>query len=62
MPVVPHRHCIVCGKAIEPEKKFCSNECEETMKREQKRQRNFTLAMFGLLFILLLMMLLFSPR
>ncbi len=56
--IVPHRHCIVCGKAIEPDKTFCSDECKEAWDKERKRQRNFTILMFfvflGLLFILMM--------
>ncbi len=56
--IVPHRHCIVCGKAIEPDQTFCSDECKKAWDKERKRQRNFTIFMFliflGLLFILML--------
>ncbi len=61
MPVIPpHRHCIVCGKAVELDKHFCSEECEETYEKERKRQRNFMIMMFGLLFLLLVLTLMFS--
>ncbi len=56
--IVPHRHCIVCGKAIEPDQTFCSDDCKREWEKERKRQRNFTIFMFllflGLLFILML--------
>jgi len=56
--IVPHRHCIVCGKAIEPEKTFCSDECKMEWEKEKKRQKYFTIFMFfmflGLLFLLML--------
>jgi len=54
--IIPHRHCVVCGKAIEPEKQVCSSECEEILIKERKRQRNFMILMFGILILLLLMM------
>gem|GEM_PF-4430352 len=35
--IVPHRHCIVCGKAIEPEEILCSKECREKFEKEKKK-------------------------
>jgi|Deesub1362A_J573_1020465.scaffolds.fasta_scaffold01398_13 predicted nucleic acid-binding Zn ribbon protein len=58
--IIPHRHCLVCGKAIELDKYYCSEECEETMKKERKKQRNMMIFMFALLFIMLV--LLWLPR
>jgi len=54
--IVPHRHCIVCGKAIEPQHQVCSEECESVLNKERKRQRNFMILMFGLLIALLVIM------
>ncbi|OYT34809.1 hypothetical protein B6U96_11930 [Archaeoglobales archaeon ex4484_92] len=51
--IIPHRHCLVCGKAIEPDKQFCSDECEEIMKKERRRQRNFMIFMFLILVLLM---------
>ena len=56
--IVPHRHCIVCGKAIEPEERFCSKECKEQFDRDQKRQRNFLIAMFAILILMTFFMML----
>lgn len=56
MVLVPHRHCVVCGKAIEADKFVCSEECKERLEKERKRQRNFTIFMFLLLIILLLIL------
>ncbi len=52
--IIPHRHCIVCGKAIEPDKTFCSDNCQKEYEKERKKQRNFTLMMFALLFLVLM--------
>ena len=59
--IVPHRHCIVCGKAIEPDKTYCSKECEIEAEKERKRQRNLMLIMFGSMF-LMLMLIIFMGR
>lgn len=60
--IVPHRHCIICGKAIEPEEKFCSDDCKTVFEKDQKRQRNFMIAMFALFFVLLLILTFSGPR
>ncbi len=59
--IVPHRHCIVCGKAIEPDKIYCSKKCEIQAEKERKRQRNLMLIMFGSMF-LMLMLIIFMGR
>ncbi|HDD36600.1 MAG: DUF2116 family Zn-ribbon domain-containing protein [Archaeoglobaceae archaeon] len=56
--IVPHRHCVVCGKAIEADKIYCSEECEEVMAKEKKRQRNFMIFMFAIMIGLLILMVL----
>lgn len=58
--IIPHRHCPVCGKAIEPDKIYCSDECEQIMLKERKRQRNLTIFMFIILIFLIILILL--PR
>ncbi len=60
--IVPHRHCIVCGKAIEPDKTFCSDECKEVWEREKKRQRYFSFLMLALLFILMFLIFFTAPH
>ena len=37
LKIVDHRHCMTCGKAIPPDKEFCSEECRK--KYEQVRMR-----------------------
>lgn len=54
--IVPHRHCVVCGKAIEADEVYCSDECKEVMEKEKKRQRNFMIFMFAILLGLLVLM------
>ncbi|MEM4472160.1 MAG: DUF2116 family Zn-ribbon domain-containing protein [Archaeoglobaceae archaeon] len=55
MPIVPHRHCVICGKAIEADKFVCGEECQNRLEKERKRQRNFTIFMFAMLILLLLL-------
>lgn len=52
-----HRHCIICGKAVPPEKFICSPPCEGVFRKHQKRMartRIFVLAMFIVFFMLVL--------
>lgn len=60
--VVPHKHCVVCGKAVDPDEIYCSTECEQEMIKSRKKQRNFTFAMMALFFVLLFLMFLISGR
>ncbi|MEM3402482.1 MAG: DUF2116 family Zn-ribbon domain-containing protein [Candidatus Hadarchaeales archaeon] len=52
-----HKHCIICGKAIPPDKYICSPSCETILKshqRQAQRMRIVTLGVFFLFFIILL--------
>ncbi len=60
--IVPHRHCVVCGKAIEPDQTFCSEECKQVWEKERRKQRNFSLIMLVLLFLLLFLIIFTTPH
>jgi len=54
-----HKHCIVCGKAIEPDKFFCSPSCEETYKKQQKsiaRSRTIMMVIFVVIIVVFILM------
>ncbi|MDI6820389.1 MAG: DUF2116 family Zn-ribbon domain-containing protein [Candidatus Hodarchaeaceae archaeon] len=56
--VEDHKHCVVCGRSVAPEKLLCSVECENMFKQHQKRMlrmRLFTMAIFIALFLLILL-------
>jgi len=59
--VIPHKHCVVCGKAIEPDETFCSKACKTKYEEDRKRQRNFMIFMFAILFAVFILMI-FSTR
>ena len=49
----PHGHCNICGKAVPPDKKFCSQGCkDEYLKYEQKQKKQ---GRFQLVFLLIMM-------
>jgi predicted nucleic acid-binding Zn ribbon protein len=55
--VEDHRHCVVCGKSVPPEKFFCSPSCEEMFKLQQRRLRRtrvFTMLFFVIIFVLVI--------
>jgi predicted nucleic acid-binding Zn ribbon protein len=55
--VEDHKHCVVCGKAVSPDKLFCSQECEERLKQQQKRMarmRLYMILMMTALFLLII--------
>jgi predicted nucleic acid-binding Zn ribbon protein len=61
MPVIiPHRHCVICGKAIEADKVTCSDKCQQSLEKERKRQRNYMLLMMGGFIALLILLLMYS--
>lgn len=53
-----HKHCIVCGKAMDPDKTVCGPSCEEVMKQQQKkmgRQRTIMLVLFLVMFAVIIL-------
>jgi predicted nucleic acid-binding Zn ribbon protein len=57
--IVKHKHCAICSTPIPMSKDFCSTACEDENKRLLRRRRYtfvLTLAMFPLLFLLLLLL------
>jgi len=55
--VEDHRHCIVCGKPVPPDKLVCSPACEEILRMQRKRYRRmqiYTMALFIVLFLVVL--------
>jgi len=38
LKIVDHRHCMTCGKAIPPDKEFCSEECRKKYERVRTRE------------------------
>jgi len=37
--VADHKHCIMCGQAVDPDKSICGPACDELMKQQQKKAR-----------------------
>jgi len=58
--VEDHKHCVVCGKAVSVDKLFCSQECEDRLKLQQKRMSRMRLYMM-LIFFVLLMLIMILP-
>jgi predicted nucleic acid-binding Zn ribbon protein len=58
--IIPHRHCVICGKAIETDKVTCSDECQQSLEKERRRQRNYMLLMMGGFVALLILLLMYS--
>ncbi|TXT66512.1 MAG: hypothetical protein BAJALOKI1v1_280010 [Promethearchaeota archaeon] len=54
----PHKHCPICGKAMPPDRKFCSQDCRDNYLQDQKKQKKkgryqivFLVAMMAVMFI-----------
>jgi predicted nucleic acid-binding Zn ribbon protein len=52
--VEDHKHCIVCGKPIEPDKFVCSPSCEEIVKKQQKSMARSRMIMLMMIFIIII--------
>ncbi|MEM2934015.1 MAG: DUF2116 family Zn-ribbon domain-containing protein [Methanocellales archaeon] len=52
--VIPHKHCLVCGKAVEVELLYCSEECEREFSKSQRRQKMFFIGFLLLLALLMI--------
>lgn len=47
--IPPHRHCIVCGKEILIDRRFCSKECEGGWLERQRREKQYRLIWIALM-------------
>ncbi|MCD6383492.1 MAG: DUF2116 family Zn-ribbon domain-containing protein [Thermoplasmata archaeon] len=54
--IPPHKHCIVCGKAIPEDERFCSEECEAAFKRMQRAKILNFVYMFILVVVLMIIL------
>ena len=61
----PHRHCSVCGLAIESEKEFCSSKCsgeyDEWKVEQEKKQKRSTMMTFILMIAMIIIMFVLVP-
>jgi len=54
MRVIPHKHCVVCGRATPESQEFCSSKCKEEYAKRERRYKTTTRISY-LLFIVLLL-------
>ncbi|NVM19226.1 MAG: DUF2116 family Zn-ribbon domain-containing protein [Candidatus Lokiarchaeota archaeon] len=61
----PHSHCPICGKAMPPDKQFCSQNCRDNyhagQKKQKKKSRIQMIFMVGMMAVLFLFLFIFSP-
>ncbi|MDD1742011.1 MAG: DUF2116 family Zn-ribbon domain-containing protein [Methanotrichaceae archaeon] len=53
-----HKHCVVCGKAVNENQDFCDELCQSKYKSTQRRQQILFLAFLILMGLILLLPLL----
>ncbi|VUT26615.1 MAG: hypothetical protein MOIL_01635 [Candidatus Methanolliviera sp. GoM_oil] len=58
---IPHKHCYVCGKVIEPDETFCSEECRQKYESSRRKQW-IPFAIFMALMVILLIYSSLAPR
>ena len=56
----PHRHCIVCGKAVPPDEDFCAQGCRDkyqTAEKSKSKKNNLQLVLiFGVFIVFMVVM------
>ncbi|MBI2854489.1 MAG: DUF2116 family Zn-ribbon domain-containing protein [Chloroflexi bacterium] len=53
--VSDHKHCPVCGKSMNAENRFCSEECEKGLAGQRKRQQRTMWIFMGILVLFMLL-------
>jgi len=51
----PHKHCVVCGNAVEPDANFCDELCESRFKSAQRRQQLLFAAFIAIMVLILVL-------
>ncbi|MEA1993164.1 MAG: DUF2116 family Zn-ribbon domain-containing protein [Euryarchaeota archaeon] len=54
--IEPHKHCMVCGKAIPTDKSFCSEKCEEHYRKRVKKQKMYSYLLMAVPIILIVLL------
>jgi predicted nucleic acid-binding Zn ribbon protein len=57
-----HHHCKACGKVCSPNAETCSSACRDRRARTLESKRNSTYVLYGLMFLNVVLLLLFSVR
>jgi predicted nucleic acid-binding Zn ribbon protein len=50
--LLQHKHCSVCGKAIQLEDEFCSDECKNKYEQYMKKRKQMNLVMYAMIALL----------
>ncbi|MBN2154916.1 MAG: DUF2116 family Zn-ribbon domain-containing protein [Candidatus Lokiarchaeota archaeon] len=45
--VYPHKHCPVCNRMVDPGEEYCSEECQDVVKKRDKKGKIRTFIMIG---------------
>ena len=46
--VYPHKHCPVCNRMVDPKEEFCSEECQDIVKKRDKKSKLRTFIPIGI--------------
>jgi len=60
--IMPHKHCLVCGKAVREDENFCDELCLSKYKSAQRRQQILLIAFVVLMGLIVLMPALISLK
>lgn len=57
----PHKHCIVCGRAIPMEQDFCSTECKDQYTKTDKSRNKKNTIQFVVIAVVMVVMIVVLP-
>ncbi len=62
--VYPHKHCPICNRMVDPGEDYCSEECQEAVKKRDKKGklRMYIPIGIGVVAIIVIVVISFWPR
>lgn len=58
----PHKHCIVCGRAIPLGQDFCSTECKDSYTKADKSKSRKSTIQFVVIAVVMVVMIFLLPK
>lgn len=54
--MAPHKHCVVCGRAVPLDKEVCSQECQDKYQSYEKKKGRKNYVQLGFLVVMMVVM------
>ncbi len=57
----PHLHCVICGKAVPPDRNFCDQDCQDQYaKGEKKKKKKDNMQLFFIFGVFIVFMIIMN--